>query len=113
MDALVHFSVGVACGLLVLTAVDLRPRVEFPLAFASGVWALVPDGHWMLSEVGLAGPASVWKAFHATAVANVFWLHRLIDLSETARPKLEQGIALAGLLVAVTVYYAVNDWKEK
>jgi len=112
MDALVHFAVGLTGGLLVLLAVDLPPREEFALAFASGAWALVPDGHWMLSEFGFPAPAATWKGLHATPLADAFWFHRTLDLGETGRPLLEQGAALGLLSLAVAAYYVGNDWSE-
>jgi hypothetical protein len=110
MDALVHFAVGLTGGLFALLAVDWRPQSEFLATFASGVWAMVPDGHWMLHEAGFAAPASLWRAFHATSAANLFWFHHVLDQHETGRPKVEMGVAFAGLLLAVVVYYLGNDW---
>jgi hypothetical protein len=110
MDALVHFAVGLTGGLLVLLFVDWPPRREFLFTFGSGVWALVPDGHWMLTEFGLDGPATVWKSLHTTALANLFWFHRFLDGHETGRGKLEMGASLLLLFVAVALYYVANDW---
>jgi hypothetical protein len=110
MDALVHFAVGLAGGLLALLLVDWPPRWEFLASFGSGIWAMVPDGHWMLRVAGVDGPAAVWKSFHGTPVADVFWLHRLLDRSETGAPKVEMGVALVGLTVVVGLYFLGNDW---
>jgi hypothetical protein len=99
-----------AGGLLVLAVVDWPVRREFLAAFASGFWAMLPDGHWLLAEVGLDGAATVWKGVHRSAVADVFWGHRLVDRAETGRPTLEAGVALVVLVVAVGVYYRYNDW---
>jgi hypothetical protein len=72
---------------------------------------MLPDGHWMLHEAGLDGPAAAWKALHgSSALADLFWFHRLLDGAETGRPRVEMGVALAGLAVAVGVYYLANDW---
>ena len=110
MDAIVHFAVGLTGGLLVLLFVDWPHRREFLFTFASGVWALVPDGHWMLTEFGIDGPAAVWKALHTTALANLFWFHRFLDTHETGRRNLEMGVSLLLLFVAVGLYYVANDW---
>jgi hypothetical protein len=112
MQAIVHFTVGLAGGLLVLLFVDWDQSREFLFTFASGVWALVPDGHWMLSEFGFDGPAAVWKSFHQTALANVFWFHHFLDGRETGRGNLEAGAGLLLLLVVVGVYYVANSWEH-
>lgn len=112
MDALVHFAVGLSGGLLALLLVDWPPRREFLLTFSSGVWAMVPDGHWLLHEAGLEAPAALWKLAHATPAADLFWFHRVLDRNETGRPTVEMGAALAVLFVVVVVYYLGNDWDE-
>lgn len=110
MQALVHFTVGVVGALALLTVLDRPVREEFLVTFASGFWGMAPDGHWLLHEAGLAGPARVWRAFHASPTANLFWFHGVIDGLETGRPNLEAGIALAVLVVVVVGYYRFNDW---
>ncbi|MFB6160951.1 MAG: hypothetical protein ABEJ61_07205 [Haloferacaceae archaeon] len=110
MQAVVHFAVGVVGALLVLTGVDWPVRREFLAAFASAFWAMLPDGHWLLSEFGVDGAAAAWKAVHGSALANLCWGHRLLDRAETGRPNLEAGVALAALVVAVGLYYRYNDW---
>jgi hypothetical protein len=113
MDAFVHFTVGLGGGLLALLLVNWPTQREFLVMFASGVWALVPDGHWMLHEAGFHAPASLWRAAHHTTAANLFWFHQIIDRAETGRPKVEMGVALVGLLLVVGVYYVVNDWSSR
>lgn len=110
MQALVHFTVGVVGALLVLSVVDRPPREEFLAMFASGFWAMVPDFHWLLREVGINAGADVWRAVHGTWVANLFWFHHLIDSLETGEEILEAAFALVLLVVAVGVYYLANDW---
>jgi hypothetical protein len=110
MQALVHFAVGLAGGLLVFSVVDRSPRDELVLIFASGFWAMVPDFHWLLHEAGIDRVAAAWKAVHRTRLVDVFWLHRTLDLAETGQNNLEAGVALAGCVVALGIYYWVNDW---
>lgn len=110
MQALVHFTVGVAVALGVLTLLDRPVPEEFLLTFASGFWAMLPDGHWLLREFGFDGLAEPWLALHGSALANLFWFHGLIDSLETGRPNLEGGVALAILVVLVVGYYRFNDW---
>jgi hypothetical protein len=78
--------------------------------FLSGFWAMVPDGHWLLRELGIVGPANVWRSIHQTTYANLFWFHHFIDSVETGRNNLEAGIALGILFVLVLGYYRYNDW---
>jgi hypothetical protein len=110
MQALVHFTVGVFMALLALTFVRRPVRQEFLLAFLSGFWAMLPDGHWLLSEFGIHGAAAAWRTVHRSPYANAFWFHHFIDSVETGRANLEAGVALAILLVVVFGYYGYNDW---
>jgi hypothetical protein len=110
MQALVHFTIGLSGALVVLIFVDWPPQQEFPLIFLSGVWAIVPDGHWLLWELGAIRPAMVWRAIHQTALADVFWFHHVIDSIETGQENLEIALSLWALLVAVFGYYHFNNW---
>jgi hypothetical protein len=110
MQALVHFAVGLAGGFVVFSVVDWPTRDELLGVFASGFWAMIPDFHWLLHEAGLERVAALWKTGHGSVVANVFWLHRVLDLSETGHNNLEGAAALAGCMVALGVYYVANDW---
>jgi hypothetical protein len=111
MQALVHFAVGLTGGLLALLLVDWHPRREFLLTFGSGFWAMIPDGHWLFRGLGMDGVATAWLAFHRSNAADVFWVHRLLDTSETGATKAELVLAVAVLLAAVGVYAVFNDWE--
>lgn len=91
IQALVHVTVGVSGALLALTVVEYPARDGFLSSFLSGLWALLPDGHWLAREAGLGGLASGWKAVHQSAYANVFWFHRATDSLETGRNILDAG----------------------
>jgi hypothetical protein len=113
MDLIVHFTVGLAGGLSLLLFVEWCPRRKFLAMFASGGWAMVPDGHWILRGVGFDTVAAAWRSIHdSSALVDVFWFHRLLDLNETGQPKLETAVALAVLSVVVVVYYVANDWDD-
>ena len=110
MQAIVHFAVGLTGGLLVLVFVDWTQSREFLFTFASGVWALLPDGHWMLSAFGIDGLAAAWRSVHMTPLVNAFWFHHFLDTHETGHDNLEAGASLLLLFVVVALYYLSNDW---
>lgn len=109
MQALVHFVVGMSAALFLLGFVDRAPHKEVTLAVVSGFWALVPDGYWLLLELGIETGTGRWQALHGSEYANVFWLHGLVDSLETGRPNLQAGIALAAFVGVVLWYYAVSE----
>jgi hypothetical protein len=110
MQALVHFAVGISGALVLLSFIDWPPQREFLAMFLSGIWAMIPDGHWLLREFGINGPATAWRSVHQTVFADIFWFHHLIDSMETGRNNLEAGISLLLLLTLVFGYYRYNDW---
>jgi hypothetical protein len=110
VELFVHFAAGTAGALAAFTLLDWAPRREFIATLASGLWGVLPDGHWMLSDAGFAGAAAAWKAAHASAFANAFWLHRALDRAETGNTRLESAAALAVLAAAGVAYWYANDW---
>ena len=113
MQAFVHFAVGVCIGLLVLPLVDLPSNQKFLLIFASGFWALIPDGHWIFKEFDIMlDVQSSWRAVHQTDYVNIFWFHHFIDRIETGRNKLETGVMFCALFVMVLYYYRFNNWES-
>lgn len=110
MKAITHFAVGMSVGVLLVTLFDLRAREEFVAVFLSGIWAMVPDGHWLFREMGVTSVAVVWRRFHQSSLANLCWFHRVLDTNETARPNVEAAMALLVLAVSIGIYYRYNDW---
>jgi hypothetical protein len=110
MQAFVHVAGGLTAALLILAYVDWPARQEFLCIFASGLWALVPDFHWILQVLGLRRVASMWKTFHRSPLADLFWFHRLLDSIDTGQQSVEVGISLLILVSAVLVYYRFNNW---
>jgi len=109
-QALVHFLVGLAGALLVVTAVEVEVRHELPLVVLSGVWALAPDGHRFFRMAGVYSVSNPWQTFHRSRVSNLFWFHHALDGAETGIKEFEIATALVALLVALGVYYAYNEW---
>lgn len=72
--AITHFAVGAGTVLLVQSL--FFPDVRFPrvLVILGGLWALVPDLHYVLSSVD---PLLVGREFRA--LSNVFWFHPVLD----------------------------------
>lgn len=110
MQAFVHFAVGVSFGMVALLFVDWEGHREFLLVFASGFWALIPDGHMLFRQLGVAQVARPWQAVHRSALADLFWFHGVLDDSETGLNHLELGVALAVLFVALVGFYRFNRW---
>ncbi len=93
MLAIVHFVIGTALGLLLLT--QITDRVDnSTIGVLSGIWALGPDMNKFIPELTFLHD-SVWS--------NVFWFHPIIDSLETAFPNAEAFMALAFLLFTVAL----------
>jgi hypothetical protein len=93
--------------LLVLYRVAPGSRYRGVVLAGSCVWAVVPDFHHVLG----AFPAlqASWKAFHGSTLANVFWLHRAIDLADRGdSAALSLGMAVALLVVLVGTELALR-----
>lgn len=76
----------------------LVPAVPYPrsIAVLGGVWAMVPDVHWV-APVYAAEP----KAAHGSVLADLFWFHRTLDRLDPTDSKAVAAVLLA-LLFAVT-----------
>ncbi|WP_380677883.1 hypothetical protein [Salinigranum sp. GCM10025319] len=111
MNAIVHFAVGATCGMVVLLAVDWRPQVEFPLVFASGGWALLPDGWYFLRYLGNDWLVAAGLALHRSVFANVFWFHQLLDRLESGNRRVEMASAVIMLGTAVAMFTVFNGWE--
>ena len=111
MNAIVHFSVGLMLGMCILLRRPWAAQVKFPLIFASGVWAMIPDGWRLVGHVGLDGVALLAYRFHGSVLANVFWLHQLLDRLETGEPILEMTTAVFLLCLCVGVFTMLNTWE--
>lgn len=96
-----HFAIGATGALVVILLLGRSPRRLWPVVLASGLWAIVPDAHWVhppLREV-------TKPVIHDTVVSNLFWFHGLVDGSvldhydSRARPYLSIPLVVAFLWV--------------
>ncbi|WP_255197380.1 hypothetical protein [Halorarius litoreus] len=103
--AIAHFAFGAAITVLVVTY--LVPGVRYPrlVALLGGVWAMVPDVHWV-SPVA----AAQLKAIHGSPVVDVFFLHHTLDALDAGDSKVV-GAALVGLLVVATALAERREYR--
>lgn len=95
--AVTHFALGAGLMQLVLVLAQSRIRYRESLVVLSGLWALVPDAHYV-SPV-FQGPLSQIKF---TVVGNLFWFHSFLDSVQQGEGT-RRGAALAlGFLLACT-----------
>jgi hypothetical protein len=102
--ALTHFAVGAGLMqlLLVIPRSSIRVRYRESLVVASGMWALVPDLHYV-SPV-LRGSLSGLKF---TVFGNLFWFHAFLDsLHQGEGTRAGAALAVGFLLVST----AVSEW---
>jgi hypothetical protein len=93
--AIAHFAFG--AGLTALVVTYLVPRVPYPrtLVVCGGLWAMVPDAHWVLPVF-----EDTTKAFHRSAWADFFWLHRTLDRVDVGDSKAVAAVLVGALLIA-------------
>lgn len=96
--AVAHFAFGGAITVLVVTY--LVPRVRYPrvVALAGGVWAMLPDAHWV-SPVA----AAELKAIHGSPLVDLFFLHHTLDTLDPGDSKQVAAVLLALLVVATAL----------
>lgn len=98
--ALTHFALGAGGMLLLLAA--FRPRCQYQqiLVVASGVWALVPDLHYLFPTTDVFFTRIKFSIF-----GDLFWLHRTLDGLHQGRGT-RGGAFVAILFLAVTAVIA-------
>ncbi|MFC7251171.1 hypothetical protein ACFQJ5_15160 [Halomicroarcula sp. GCM10025324] len=102
--AIGHFALGAT--LTTVLVVLLGSRVPFPrtVVLLGGGFALLPD----LQQIDpLAGPTLA--AFHNSAVADLFWFHRTLDVLDPGDSALVAG-ALVAVFVLVTAVSELWDY---
>lgn len=86
--------------------------VQATLILLGGVWAMVPDVYWITS--GYTEPI---QAIHDTALANLFWPHRILDVLDLRDTSIGATLAV-GLWISFTITVEVvgtlrKPWVER
>jgi len=106
---LTHFAVGAGAMALVLAVVAPTVRYRAGAMVASGLWALVPDVHYVVP-----GENPLLFGLKHTVVGNLFWFHGAMDAAETGRGSRGMaGLALGFLVVAVLLLEARRYLAER
>jgi hypothetical protein len=94
--AIAHFAVGAGLTALVVAAFAPRIWCARTLSLLGGVWAMVPDLHWV-------SPVAHRQliALRTSAWGDLFWFHRALDLLDPADSK-AVGAACVAFFVAAT-----------
>ena len=106
MLAIGHFIIGYSSFLLLAVILGWRNRLVYPVAYMSGVWALIPD----LPQLSLT-PVQVKDhvtLLHNSYAANLFFLHRILDQIYLYDLPDDVTIYLLGGLV-LTIIYTLNS----
>lgn len=96
--AIAHFAFGAAVTVLVVTY--LVPGVRYPriVALAGGVWAMLPDAHWVSPVY-----AAELKALHGSSLVDLFFLHHTLDALDAGDSKTVAAAMVALLFVATAL----------
>ncbi|AUV82761.1 hypothetical protein C2R22_14825 [Salinigranum rubrum] len=94
----VHVGVAGIVTVLVLFALAPGHRYRGVVVAASSLWAVLPDFHHAL--VWFPALQTDWRALHDSALANLFWLHRVIDRADPG-DRVVYSLAMWGLFLAV------------
>lgn len=98
--ALTHFAIGAGGMLLVLAAVRPRTRYRSSIIVASGVWALVPDLHYVIP-----GTNDPLQGLKFSVLGDLFWFHQTLDGVHVGRGT-RSGAVFAVLFLAAAAVTA-------
>ena len=100
----VHVGFAGIVTVLLLGALGVRRLHRWVLTAGSGGWAVVPDlYHLAPSTRGWYKPL-----LHDSALADLFWLHRVID---RANPGDQVAYSLVGWAACLVVFLLVEYWR--
>jgi len=103
--AITHFTVGASLTTLVVWATGVGASYRLTLAVGGGLWALVPDLHYVLPPAYAARAAGLDQ----TALGDLFWFHATLDGIVIGRGT-RLGAAV-GLCLLLSVASAV-EWRN-
>lgn len=99
-----HFALGAALTTLVVAVFVPGCRYPRTIVAVGGGWAMVPDAYKVLplpvAEEHLA-------AFHASSLADLFWLHRTLDRLDPTN----SGRVAAALLACFVAATLLAEWR--
>lgn len=97
--AITHFALGMALTTIFVQTVASDTRFRMSLGVLGGLWALIPDLHYLLS----GRPAILFGLKH-TIIGNAFWFHATLDTFDQGRgSRRVAAVALGFLLVTIVV----------
>ena len=99
--AIGHFAFGVICTALLFAVVVPQLLYSPTLLLLGGVWAMIPDSHWVL----LIG-ATTMSALHNSIWANIFWFHGILDRVDPTDSYIFAAVLVGLMLVVVTL----SEW---
>ncbi len=87
---------------ILLAPLPVRVRFKRTLILLGGIWALIPD-IYKLAPIYELAPAAAERmhAIHGSAIANLFWFHRTLDVHDPTDAYLVTVVA-AGSWIGVT-----------
>jgi hypothetical protein len=103
-----HFAVGASAAFLVLNVLPPQVRRKVPdygfVGIVAGVWAMIPD---------LARFIPGLLAKHNSAIANIFFLHPLIDRLDTRDSIWVSGGLIGVMIVLMLTLWANDFWHRR
>lgn len=97
--AIAHYAVGAGFTTMLLWALPYSFSYRRTIIVLGGIWALVPDLHWVLPVYAQAYQGTV----HHSVLANVFWLHGVMDAIDPNNSRLIGLFSVLSLLLVTVV----------
>lgn len=103
--AIAHFALGVL-GTAVVCRLLARNFLRSPtVVFAGGLWALLPDAHWLFP-----GRGGAMQSLHRSQVADVFWFHHAVDAADPSNSRPMAGVIVLLAFVGLVAVELSSRW---